>query len=119
MDSIGTKNVNAGSNEYEIAREMNEPVGDSGSPWDGDTIVKNTGWDYRGITEAVNKIENAIETLRNNRQASSILRSIDNQLNVIQAALNDNEGNQTVLLSSRRRLRQLRKRLISGDYGEF
>ena len=77
-------------------------------------------WDYRGYTQAVDKIEAAYNDANTERKRMQVYRAINLQDQNITAELNRIEagggdaGDTTVLMKERRRLRQLKSKLIKG-----
>lgn len=74
-------------------------------------------WDYKGIKEHVEKLEKAVENVKNSTQAMAIYKSIESQDKIIEQAMNDlevgkDEGNIKALFSMRRRLRLAKRRLL-------
>lgn len=78
---------------------------------------KSEKWDYRGHVQAVDKIESAVNSASTRAKAESAYRGIQNQENAITAELNriqsggGDAGDERVLMTQRRRLRQLKKKL--------
>lgn len=75
-------------------------------------------WDYRGFVETVDKIEEAATAANNHQKAASVYSAIQVQEKIVTEELerikngSDDTGDYKVLLTQRRRLRQLRKKLI-------
>lgn len=76
-------------------------------------------WDYRGYREAVDKIEQAVKDASTRSQVQSAYRAISGQEQSITSELEriqggaDDGGDARVLMSQRRRLRQLRRELVA------
>ena len=74
-------------------------------------------WDYRGYTQAVDKIEAAYNNAKTENQRFRVYKAIQNQDRNISAELRRIEsgggdaGDTTVLMKERRRLRQLKMKL--------
>ena len=77
-------------------------------------------WDYRGYTQAVDKIEAAYNEANTEAKRMRVYRAIKLQDQNITAELNRIEsgggdvGDTTVLMKERRRLRQLKMKLTKG-----
>ena len=74
-------------------------------------------WDYRGIDESVKKIEDGVDNVKGHNQAVSLRIAIDAQENIINRYLDEikqgiEKGDETALMTYRRRLRTARKRLL-------
>lgn len=97
-------------------------MGGSGSRLGGPTVrtATNTqGWSYPGIEERIAKLEDAYADAKNQKEVAAVHKSLNAQETVINAALmdikNGNEfGNESTLLTLRRRIRQLKTK-ISND----
>lgn len=78
-------------------------------------------WDYRGYTQAVDKIEAAYNEANTEAKRMRVYRAINLQDRNITAELNRIEsgggdaGDTTVLMKERRRLRQLKSKLTKGE----
>lgn len=74
-------------------------------------------WDYRGYKDAVDNIENAVKSSRSRNRDYEIASAINSQEKLIQQEIDRNKsgtgdmGNENVLLTQRRRLRQLKEKL--------
>ena len=77
-------------------------------------------WDYRGYTQAVDKIEAAYNNANTEAKRMQVYRAINLQDKNISAELSRIEsgggdaGDTTVLMKERRRLRQLKRKLTKG-----
>ena len=77
-------------------------------------------WDYRGYTQAVDKIEEAYNNANTEAKRMKVYRAINLQDRNISAELNRIEsgvydvGDKTVLMKERRRLRQIKSKLLKG-----
>lgn len=82
-----------------------------------DTSAK---WDYRGYTQAVDKIESAVKAANTENKRQQAYRAIINQARNITAELSrianggGDAGDTRVLIKERRRLRQLKTKLTRG-----
>lgn len=90
-------------------------------------LTSTSGWDYREYVGAIDKIETAFNSLQkninrfypNNAQAriSNIVRQLNTQDTIITRELEENKsgvgdrGNERVLMTQRRRVRQLTQRV--------
>lgn len=78
----------------------------------------STKWDYRGFKEAVDKIEQAVDSANTRVKVESAYRGISVQDKAITAELDriqtgvDDTGDERILMAQRRRLRQLKKKLL-------
>lgn len=76
-------------------------------------------WDYRGYKESVDEIETAVNSANTRSKVQKAYRAITDQDKNITAELNRIEkgggdaGDTNVLLTQRRRLRQLKRKLVS------
>lgn len=76
-------------------------------------------WDYRGITQRVDEIEKEPQIAKTQKQIRSLYNAIERQEQVINSAFQENEsdpsrkGDEKALYTARRRLRQLRQRLLN------
>lgn len=74
-------------------------------------------WDYRGYTQAVDKIESAVKAANTETKRQQVYHAIINQDRNIAAELNrianggGDAGDTRVLMKERRRLRQLKAKL--------
>ena len=81
---------------------------------------KSNLWDYRGYTQAVDKIEAAFNEANTEAKRMRVYRAINLQDRNISAELSRIEsgggdaGDTTVLMKERRRLRQLKLKLTKG-----
>lgn len=81
----------------------------------------NKLWDYRGYTQAVDKIEAAYNEANTEAKRMRVYRAIKLQDQNITAELSRIEagggdaGDTTVLMKERRRLRQLKSKLTKGE----
>jgi hypothetical protein len=77
-------------------------------------------WDYRGYTQAVDKIEEAYNNANTEAKRMKVYRAINLQDRNIGAELNriesgvDGAGDKTVIMKERRRLRQIQSKLLKG-----
>lgn len=77
-------------------------------------------WDYRGYTQAVDKIESAVKGANTEAKRHQAYRAIVNQDRNITAELNrianggGDAGDTKVLMAERRRLRQLKSKITRG-----
>lgn len=75
-------------------------------------------WDYRGYTQAVDQIEAAYNNANTEAKRMQVYRAINLQDRNISAELSriesgvDDAGDKTVLMKERRRLRQLKSKLL-------
>lgn len=82
--------------------------------------VSSIKWDYRGYTQAVDKIESAVKSANTESKRQRAYRAIINQDRNITAELNrianggGDAGDTRVLMKERRRLRQLKAKLTGG-----
>lgn len=95
-------------------------------------LTSTTGWDYREYKQSVDNIEKEFNKLQNNinkytisgiqRQVNNIVKSLDNQDTNITKELELNKtgtgdsGDERVLMTQRRRVRQLKKQVL--DFGK-
>lgn len=79
---------------------------------------KSAKWDYRGYKQAVDKIEQAVDSANTRTKVEVAYKGIINQEKSITAELNriqtgaDDAGDEKVLTTQRRRLRQLRQKIL-------
>lgn len=79
---------------------------------------KSDKWDYRGYVESVNKIEKAVNEANTRAKVEKAYRGIVEEDRSITAEINriengnGDEGDIKVLMTQRRRIRQLKKKLI-------
>lgn len=80
-----------------------------------DTGSSKGKWDFRGISEAINKLTDAYNKAKNKNDITKVYKAINEQEKVIQSAI-DNIDNKVEDVSSlytqRRKLRQLKDRLL-------
>ena len=88
-------------------------TGKSDMPLSGAEV--GTGWNYQGITEAVDRLENSLNRTNSINRISSIYRALREQDTVISRELESGDGDRRVLLSQRRRVRQLMRRITSEE----
>lgn len=83
-------------------------------------FLSSIKWDYRGYTQAVDKIESAVKSANTESKRQRAYRAIINQDRNITAELNrianggGDAGDTRVLMKERRRLRQLKAKLTRG-----
>lgn len=88
-------------------------TGKSDMPLSGAEV--GNGWNYQGITEAVDRLENSLNRTNSINRISSIYRALREQDTVISRELESGDGDRRVLLSQRRRVRQLMRRITSEE----
>lgn len=81
---------------------------------EADDKNRSSGWDYKGISERVTKLEVALKNSRSAEKVSAIARDLRKQDELITEELKrlesgnaDVKGNKEALLTQRRRVRQL------------
>lgn len=80
--------------------------------------VRGEKWDYREYVHRVDNLERAVNSAKTSRQVDRAYRGITDTEQSLSTEINrvqysgDDEGDIRVLIAQRRRLRQLRQRLI-------
>lgn len=77
-------------------------------------------WDFRGIDEAVSKVEKAVDEANTYKKAAAARIAIDAQENVVNKYLQEiqsgtEDGDEKALMSYRRRLRLAKRKLLSKE----
>lgn len=95
----------------------------NGGHWDTQPNSMFTGvnksWDYRGTVQAVDAIEKSAKEIKSHQQAAEIHKALNNQEKLIRNEISRIEqgyvrdGNVKVLNSQLRRVRQLKKTVLS------
>lgn len=86
----------------------------------GESDKNSNGWDYPGIKQEVDRIEQGVKNIKNHNQASALYRAINEQENVINSAMKDIEsgaekGDVNALLTQRRRLRMSKRKMLQNQ----
>lgn len=71
-------------------------------------------WDFRGIRESIDNLENRLNNTKSQNTISNIYRSLRAQDDIITNYINEGEGSQSALLTQRRRVRQMLKKIKGG-----
>ena len=75
-------------------------------------------WDYREYTHAIDKLEKAVQTVRSQKTAAAIYKSLQSQDKLITAEMERNKagtGDERVLMKERRRVRTLLRKIKSKE----
>ena len=81
----------------------------------------NEKWDYRGYVESVDNVEKAVNSVKTRRQVEQAYKGITSAEESVSAEISrienggGDEGDVRVLMTQRRRLRQLRRKLVQKE----
>lgn len=113
MGSVG-QNTNTNNNVIDATNRFKR-VPDTQTEPQEFSVSRGNGWNYPGITQRINDLENAYNNARSASRKASILKALEAQDRTITNEMNNGDGDKTVLMSQRRRVRQLMRKVKNNE----